>query len=73
MLRLLGKRRQGLPLNEEENKRLDSWLETMRRENAVVAFDPVVTPSVFYVDRRPEDLDDLPIRRQRVWLNPLQH
>lgn len=70
MLRLLGKRRQGLELNEDENRRLDSWLATMDAENAVVAWDPDSTPSIFYTDRQPEDPTDIPIHRQRVYLRP---
>lgn len=70
MLRLLGKRRAGMDLNAEENKRLDSWLRTMDEENAVVAYDPDVTPSIFYIDRQPNDPTDIPIHIQRVWLNP---
>lgn len=71
MLRLLGHRRAGDPLTEEETRRLDSWLATMAREEAVVAWDPDSTPSVFYIDAEPGDgKDGIPIRRQRVWLNP---
>lgn len=70
MLRLLGHRRAGDELNSDENKRLDSWLATLEREGAVVAWDPDSTPSVFYVDREPGDLTEIPIRVQRVWLNP---
>ena len=70
MLRLLGHRRAGDDLTDEENKRLDSWLETMERENAVVAWDPDSTPSVFYTDRQEGDHPEIPIRVQRVWLNP---
>lgn len=70
MLRLLGKRRAGMELTGEENKRLDNWLETMRAENAVVAHDPDANPSIFYIDRQPQDPEDIPIHRQRVWLNP---
>lgn len=72
MLRLLGRRRAGLELNEEENLRLDKWLEHLREMDAVVAYDPDSQPAVFYVDREPGDDDEIPIRRQRVWLNPQQ-
>jgi len=70
MLRLLGKRRLGEPLEDGEAKRLDSWLRTLREENAVVAWDPDANPSVFYVEREKDDPVDIPIRVQRVWLNP---
>jgi hypothetical protein len=73
MLRLLGKRRRGEKLLPTEDKRLDSWLRTMREENAVVAWDPDVEPSVFYVERADGDPLDIPIRVQRVWLKPFRY
>ena len=70
MLRLLARRRAGEDLSAEETKRLNNWLNMMAEENAVVAYDPDVTPSIFYIDRQPEDPADLPIHTQRVWMNP---
>lgn len=70
MLRLLGRRRSGEKLSPEETRRLDSWLTILDRENAVVAWDPDSTPSIFYTDREPTDDPEVPIRRQRVWLRP---
>lgn len=71
MLRLLGHRRAGLPLNDDETRRLDSWLAKLEDENAVVAWDPDSVPSVFYIDKEPGDgADGIPIRRERVWVNP---
>lgn len=69
MLRLLGHRRAGSELSPEENKRLDSWLNMLKENKAVVAHDPDATPAVFYIDG--EDWPDgIPIRRERVFLNP---
>lgn len=70
MLRLLGRRRMGESLEIVETKRLDSWLALLQRENAVVAFDPDSSPSVFYTDREPGDDPNIPIRKQRVYLRP---
>jgi hypothetical protein len=70
MLRLLGRRRQGGDMTDDENNRLDSWLEHLRELNAVVAWDPDASPAVFYVEREPGDGIEVPIRRRRVWLNP---
>lgn len=70
MLRLLGRRRLGELLTDEEARRLDSWLALLDRENAVVAWDPDSEPAVFYTDREPADPADIPIRPQRVWLRP---
>jgi hypothetical protein len=69
MLRLLGHRRAGDDLTAEENRRLDSWLDLMKREKAVVAWDPDCEPSVFYIDAAPGDgKHGIPIRRQRVFV-----
>jgi len=70
MLRLLGRRRAGEQLTPDEDRRLQSWLAILDRENAVVAWGPDSTPSVFYTDREPQDDPGIPIRRQRVWLRP---
>ncbi len=70
MLRLLGRRRAGERLTADEDRRLDSWLAILDRENAVVAWDPDSSPSIFYTDREPTDDPAIPIRRQRVWLRP---
>lgn len=67
MLRFLGRRRRGLPLGEDENKRLDQWLAKMAKYNAVVAWDPDSTEQVFYVTREPGDSVEIPVRRERVW------
>lgn len=70
MLRLLGRRRRGLPLNDEEARRLDRWLARCEDQDCVVAYDPDRNPSLFYVYRRPTDDPDIPIRRERVFTNP---
>jgi len=66
LLRLLGRRRRGLTLNAEENKRLDNWLELLAKENAVVAYDPDSSVGFVYTDRIDTDPVDIPIRRQIV-------
>lgn len=70
MLRLLGKRRAGEDLTPGENARLNAWLDTMHRNDAVVAWDPEAEPSVMYVKRQEGDPVDIPIRRRRVFLRP---
>jgi len=70
MLRLLARQRRGLSLTVEEAHRLQSWLLKMEENKAVVAFDPDQNPSIFYVMRRPEDDPELPIRKERVHVNP---
>jgi len=63
-LRWLSRRRRGLPLNDEESRRLDSWLQKLETSNAVVHYDPDTPQGFWLVHREPEDGDD-PIRRPR--------
>ena len=69
MLRLLGRRRAGLPLKPEEDQRLDNWLAVLKREKAVVGYDPDNPEQGFhYIDPKGSDgRDGIPIRRQRIW------
>lgn len=67
MLRLLGRRRSGQRLNEEEDKRLTAWLNLLDEENAVVAYDPDSEQGFFYVDRKRGDSAEIPIRVKRVY------
>lgn len=64
MLRLLGRRREGQPLNEEETQRLDSWLEQLANDNAVVGYDPEV--GFGYIDRCDDDPPDIPIHPRPI-------
>lgn len=69
MLRLLGRRLDGeRPLNDEENRRLDSWLDMLEAERMVVAYDPDNLEQGFhYIDRgRGDGKDGIPIRRKPV-------
>ena len=61
MLRLLGRRLEGNPLHETDDARLDSWLEKLHAENAVVAYIPETTEGFHYMDP-PDGWDhDVPI------------
>ena len=68
MLRLLGKRRAGGQLTDNENKRLDSWLQALAEANAVVGYDPDCEGQGFhYVDPLPgADTAGIPIRTRRI-------
>lgn len=55
MLRYLARREQGLPLTEEQGKRLDSWLVKLDDGNAVVAYAPNTTEGFFYVKKKKGD------------------
>ena len=66
MLRLVGRRRQQLPLNEDESQRLNRWLKELDRLNAVVAYAPHTAMGFHYVERDEADdyPDGMPIRRR---------
>lgn len=71
MLRLLGRRRHGRGMTEEEERRLDSWLEKMASDARVVVYCPDAPegePGFNYVDEAAKDHDDpgLPIRLEPV-------
>ena len=61
MLRAEAKRRQGKPLTDIEQRRLERWLAWLRENNAVVHYDPDTEQGWWYVPREPSD-DDI-IRR----------
>lgn len=69
MLRLLGRRRAGEALSDDDTKRLDSWLSQLKREQAVVAYVVDEVPHIIYVPREAGDPRDIPIRRQPVFLH----
>ncbi|MEU7400097.1 hypothetical protein [Streptomyces sp. NPDC044948] len=57
MLRLEGRKRAGLPIDEDKRKRLESWHQMLKEENAVVHYDPDTTEGFFYVPREADDKD----------------
>lgn len=50
MLRLLGRRDNGLPLSELDVQRLESWLASLKEAHAVVAYVPDSVEGFHYVD-----------------------
>lgn len=60
MLRLLGRRRAGVQNSDEMDARLDSWLQQLRENHAVVAYLPETEQGFFYVDGEPTK-DGIPI------------
>lgn len=68
MLRLLGRRRSGQTLTENESKRLDSWLQMLEDDHAVVAYDPNSRFGFYYIEKndRTDGLNGIPIRLQTV-------
>jgi len=64
MLRLLGRRMEGQVLNPTEANRLDSWLQQLLEDDAVVVYDP--QSGFGYASRKPEDPTDVPIHIKTV-------
>jgi len=66
MLRLLGRRRTGVPLSDDDTAHLDSWLGMLERERLVVAYRPDAEEGFRYVDEelRSGPNPDIPIRVQ---------
>ncbi len=67
MLRLLGRQRNGLTISDNEAGRLESWLEKLEADNAVVGYDPDSQYGFYYVEKEPgEGANGVPIRVQRI-------
>lgn len=49
MLRLMGRKSEGGKLTEEDEARLQSWLEKLRETNSVVAYLPETEDGFYYV------------------------
>jgi len=64
MLRCLGRKRAGLVITDEEQKRVTSWMDRMERDGTVVAYDS--TRGFGYGPRSEEDPTDLPIHVAEV-------
>lgn len=62
MLRLLGRRRAGLPLTDDQDKRLDSWLKQLNDDHSVVVYVPETDDGFFYIDGDFQE-DGVPILR----------
>jgi len=65
MLRLMARRDAGLDLTEPQTARLDSWLERLQRENAVVDYQYDHADGFVYRRRKRGDLEHPPIRPPR--------
>lgn len=53
MLRLLGRRRRGIQNSAEADARLDSWLDQLAANQAVVTYVPDTVDGFFYVTGEP--------------------
>lgn len=55
MLRLLARREDGQELNDSQSARLDSWLQRLEDEDAVVVYRPDTEDGFYYVRRQKSD------------------
>lgn len=62
MLRLLGRRRAGNDMSQEDSDRLDSWLDKLEEQQATVTYVYDSPDGFYYVPRLPEDNPDIPVR-----------
>lgn len=62
MLRYLARRNQGLPLDDNQEERLDSWLDRLDEENAVVTYREDSPDGFYYIPRKKSDGDGV-VRR----------
>ncbi|MGW1040054.1 hypothetical protein [Streptomyces sp. NPDC002547] len=58
MLRVEARRREGRPLTESDEARLESWKAMLEEQGAVVHYDPDTEDGFFYIPRQEGD-DDL--------------
>jgi hypothetical protein len=67
MLRLLGRRRQGVDLTDEEDSRLDAWLEDLEDNKWVVAYAPDNDGFIYVdADETGDGANGVPIRRRPI-------
>lgn len=72
MLRLLGRRRQGVDLTDDEDSRLDAWLDDLKANDWVVAYAPD-NDGFIYVDSDEvgDGANGVPIRRRTIHADEL--
>lgn len=66
MLRLLARREHGLPEKAPDKKKLNAWLRRLHDEDAVVTYQGDSEYGFYYVRRKPEDPEDIPIRMPKA-------
>lgn len=72
MLRLLGRRRAGVALTDDEVDRLDAWLESLEEKGLVVAYVPDGDGFIYvYADEVDDGAGGTPIRRRGIGLDEL--
>ena len=71
MLRLLKRRREGVPLTRSEDERLDGWLSKLDRDHAVIGYNPSSVFGFYYIEKNDDTdgADGVPIRRAIITLD----
>lgn len=73
MLRLLGRRRSGMGLTDEEADRLEAWLEALVEKGLVVAYVPEGEGFIYVeADEVGDSPKGIPIRRRSIDLDELE-
>jgi hypothetical protein len=72
MLRLLGRRRLGMDLIEDESQRLDAWLTSLEERELVVAYCPDGTGFIYVdADEIGDGENGIPIRKRTIQIDEL--
>lgn len=72
MLRLLGRRRSGMELTDEEAQRVDAWLESLEEKDLVVCYCPDGGGFLYAdADEVGDASDGVPIRRRVVHVDEI--
>ena len=66
MLRLLGRRRAGREMSEEQEARLNAWLRWIKETDSVVGYDPDTDQGFWYVPREEGDPIGTPVRVRTI-------
>lgn len=72
MLRLMGRKRSGVALSDDEADRLEAWLESLEEKGLVVAYVPDGDGFIYvYADEVDDGSGGIPIRRRLIGLEEL--
>ena len=72
MLRLLGRRRAGIELTDDEMQRVDAWLEGLEEKNLVIGYCPDGDGFLYLdADEIGDGSDGIPIRRRPISLDEI--
>jgi hypothetical protein len=73
MLRLLGRRRAGIDLTDEEQERLDAWLEALAEKQLIVAYCPDLEGFLYVdADEVGDGSDGVPIRKRVIGVDEVE-